>query len=62
MAWLLEMSPGQWSDTLPRDQAMTSAMLHKDVCLMNTNLDILDQYALSLHGAASKILQKICGI
>ena len=29
---------------------MTLAMqLHKDVCLMNTNLDILDQYALSLH-------------
>ena len=33
---------------------MTAAMqLHKDTCLMNTNLDILDQYALSLHGAAS---------
>ena len=62
-AWLLEMSPGQWCDTLSRDQAMTAAMqLHKDACLMNTNLDILDQYALSLHGAASKILQKtICG-
>ena len=61
-AWLLEMSPGQWSDTLSRDQAMTAAMqLHKDACLMNTNLDILDQYALSLHGAASKILQKTIG-
>ena len=41
---------------------MTAAMrLHKDACLMNTNLDILDQYALSLHGAASKILQKTIG-
>ena len=61
-AWLLEMSPGQWCDTLSRDQAMTAAMqLHKDACLMNTNLDILDQYALSLHGAASKILQKTIG-
>ena len=40
----------------------TAAMqLHKDTCLMNTNLDILDQYALSLHGAASKILQKTIG-
>ena len=38
---------------------MTAVMqLHKDVCLMNTNLDILDQYALALHGTASKILQK----
>ena len=56
-AWFLEMSPGQWCDTLSRDQAMTAAMqLHKDTCLMNTNLDILDQYALALHGTASKIL------
>ena len=61
-AWLLEMSPGQWLDTLSRDQAMTAAMqLHKDACLMNTNLDILDQYALSLHGTASKILEKAIG-
>ena len=30
--------------------------LHRDVCLMATNLDILDQYALSLQGTASKIL------
>ena len=61
-AWLLEMSPGQWCDTLSRDQAMTAAMqLHKDACLMNTNLDILDQYALALHGTASKILQRAIG-
>ena len=61
-AWLLEMSPGQWYDTLSRDQAMTAAMqLHKDACLMNTNLDILDQYALALHGTASKILQQTIG-
>ena len=47
-AWLLEMSHGQWCDTLSRDQAMTAAMrLHRDACLMKTNLDILDQYALT---------------
>ena len=41
---------------------MSAAMqLHSDACLMNTNLDILDQYALSLHGAASKILEKTMG-
>ena len=41
---------------------MTAAMeLHIDACLMNTNLDILDQYALALHGTASKILQKTIG-
>ena len=60
--WLLEMSPGQWCDTLSRDQAMTAAMqLHKDVCLINTNLDILDQYAFALNGTASKILPKTIG-
>ena len=31
--------------------------LHWDVCLMATNLDVLDQYALSLQGTASKILK-----
>ena len=31
--------------------------LHRDVCLMTTNLDILDQYALSLQGTASKMLE-----
>ena len=61
-AWLLEMSPGQWCDTLSRDQAMSAAMqLHRDACLMQTNLDILDQYALALHGTASKMLQKTIG-
>ena len=41
---------------------MTAAMrLHEDACLMKTNLDILDQYALALHGTASKILQKTIG-
>ena len=61
-AWLLEMSPGQCCDTLSRVQAITAAMqLHRDACLMNTNLDILDQYALALHGTACKILQKTIG-
>ena len=31
--------------------------LHQDVCMMTTNLDILDQYALSLQSTASKMLQ-----
>ena len=31
--------------------------LHRDVCLVTTNLDVLDQYALSLQGTASKILE-----
>ena len=40
------------------DQAMDAAIqLHRDVCLMATNLNVLDQYALSLQGTASKILE-----
>ena len=38
-AWLLEIIPGQWCDTLSRDQVITAAMrLHRDACLMKTNL------------------------
>ena len=41
---------------------MTAAMqLHKDACLLNTNLDIFDQYALALRGAASNVLEKTIG-
>ena len=56
-ASLLEMGPGRWLHSLSRDQAMDAAIqLHRDVCLMTTNLDVLDQYALCLQGTASKIL------
>ena len=59
---LLEMGPGQWLDMLSRDQAMAAAIqLHRDVCLVTTNLDILDQYTLLLQGTASKILQSGIG-
>ena len=58
-AWLLEMSPGHWCDTLSKEQTMTAAMqLHRDACLMQTNLDILDQYALALHGTGVETITK----
>ena len=48
-ASLLEMGPGRWLNALSRDKAMGAAIwLQRDVCLMTTNLDILDQYVLSL--------------
>ena len=59
-ASLLEMGPGMWLHSLSRDQAMDAALqLHKDVCLMTTNLDVLDQYVLLVEeqGTASKILE-----
>ena len=53
----LEMGPGRWLHSLSRNQAMDVAIqLHRDICLMASNLDVLDQYALSLQGTASKIL------
>ena len=61
-ATLLEMGPGKWLDSLSMDMAMAAAIqLHRDVCLMTTNLNILDQYALSLQGAASKMLETSLG-
>ena len=47
-ASLLEMGPGWWLNALSQDKAMAAAIqLQRDVCLMQTNIDILDQYALA---------------
>ena len=43
LASLLEMGPGRWLNTLSREKAMAAAIqLHHEVCLMTTNVDILD--------------------
>ena len=61
-ASLLEMGPGRWLNGLSRDKAMAAAIrLQRDVCLMKTDLDILDQYALSLQGTASKMIERSLG-
>ena len=40
-AGLLEMGPGRWLHSLSRDQAMDAVVqLHRDACLMATNLDV----------------------
>ena len=57
-AILLEIRDGRWLDNLSRDQAITAAVhFQRDVGLMQTNLDVLDQYTLSLQGTASKIIE-----
>ena len=59
-ASLLEMGLGRWLHSLSREQAIDAArQLHRDVCLMTTN--ILDQYVLCLQGTASKILELSLG-
>ena len=50
----------QWVDRLSRDEAVTAAVhLQRNVGLIQTNVDVLDQYALSLQKAVSRIID-IC--
>ena len=61
-AGLLELSGGQWVDKLSREQAVTAAVhQQRDVRLMQTNVDVLDQYVLSLQKAASRIIDHCLG-
>ena len=61
-AGLLELSGRQWVDKLSRDQAVAAAVhLQRDVGLKQTNVDVLDQYALSLQKAASRIIDRCLG-
>ena len=56
------MEPGRWLNTLSRDKAMAEAIrLQRGVCLMKTNVDILDQYALPLQGTVSKMIERSLG-
>ena len=61
-ACLLEMGAGRWVDHLSRDGAVAAAVqLQRDVGLMQTNLDVLDQYSLALQGTASKLIEVCWG-
>ena len=56
------MEDKQWVDKLSIDQAVTASVhLQRDVGLMQTNVDVLDQYALSLQKAASRIIDLCLG-
>ena len=59
---LIELNGRQWVNKLSRDQAITAAVhLQRDVRLMQTNVDVLDQYVLSLQKAASRIINNCLG-
>ena len=54
----------EWIGTLESASLLDAAsQLHRDVCVMTSNLDIhvLDQYVLCLQGTASKILDATLG-
>ena len=58
-ARLLGRAPGEWIRSLTRTQTLDAVrQLQRDASLMTYNLD---QYALSLHGVASDMLQLIVG-
>ena len=62
VAGLLELSGRQWVSKLSRDQAITAGVhLQCDVGLMKMNVDVLDQYALALQKAASRIIDNCLG-
>ena len=56
------MGPGAWTRSLSHAQSVDAVrQLHRDVCLMTSNLNILDQYVLCLQGMATKLLELTCG-
>ena len=58
----MDVAPGEWMRSLTRTQTLDDArQLQRNASLMTSNLCVLDQYALSLHGVASDMLQLIVG-
>ena len=52
-ARLLELGPDMWIHSLSREQAIDAAcQLYWDVCLLTTNLNVLDKYVLCLQGTS----------
>ena len=61
-AGFLEIGGAQWVDKLSPGQAVAAAVhLQRDVGLMQTNVDVLDQYALSLQKMASRMIEVCLG-
>ena len=56
----IEICGGQWVNKLSRDQAVTAAV-HLQRDWMQTNVDVLDQYVLSLQKAASRMIELCLG-
>ena len=53
---------GRWVNHLSRDGAVAAAVqLQRDVGLMQTILNVLDQYSLALQGTASKLIEVCLG-
>ena len=61
-ARLLGRAPGEWLQVMSREQTLHAVLqLQRDANLMTSNVNVLQQYALSLQGTASAILQSVFG-
>ena len=61
-ARLLGREPGKWIRSLTQFETLDAVrQLQRDACLMTSNLSVLDQYGLSLHGTASDMLKLVAG-
>ena len=59
-ARLLGLAPGEWLWVITREQILHAALLlQRDANLLTSNINVLQQYALSLHGTVSAILQSV---
>ena len=59
---LLGCAPSEWIRSLTRLQILNAARkLQRDAYLMTSYRNVLDQYALSLHGTVSDMLELVVG-
>ena len=59
---LLSRAPSEWIRSMTWVQTLDSArQLQRNTCLMTSNLSVLDQNGIWLHGMASEMLQLVVG-
>ena len=61
-ARLLDRPPGEWLRVMYMEQTLHAALqLQRDASFMSSNLNVLQQYAMSLHRTTSDIMQLVFG-
>ena len=61
-ARLLGRPPADWLRVMSREQTLHAALqLQRDASLMSSNMNVMQQYAISLHRTTSDILQLVFG-
>ena len=61
-ARLLSQPPAEWLRVMSREQTLHAALqLQRDTSLLSSNINVMQQYAISLYRTASDILQLVFG-